>query len=100
MTDSRPRRLLPHRLGPRETETAVFGVLVNFGRNSKEKGRLPRNAISYKHLVIYEQSSYTFVYSSSLPGYDAGREKRAILNRCFVTKFREFQAIRVVKPES
>jgi hypothetical protein len=73
MTDSRPRRLLPHRFGPRVAETAVFGVLVNFGRNSKGKGRLPRNAISYKHLVIYEQSSYTFVpsYVSGLARCDA-----------------------------
>jgi hypothetical protein len=62
MTDSRPRRRPLGRSGPRAAETA-FEVLVNFGRNSKEKGgRLPRNAISYKHLVIYEQSSYTFIY--------------------------------------
>lgn len=67
MTDSRPHRRPPRRFGSRAAETAVFGVLVNFGRNSKEKGRLPRSAISYKHLVIYEQSSYTFIYSAPQP---------------------------------
>lgn len=64
MTDSHPRSRTLGRSGPHAAKTAVpFEVLVNFGRNSKEKGgSLPRNAISYKHLVIYEQSSYTFIY--------------------------------------
>lgn len=71
MTDSRPHRRPPRRFGSRAAETAVSGLLVNFGRNSKEKGRLPRSAISYKHLVIYEQSPYTFVYSTPRPAPSA-----------------------------
>lgn len=41
MTDSRPhrrrRRCPPRRFGPRAAETAIFGMLVNFGRNTKEE---------------------------------------------------------------
>lgn len=39
------------------------GLLVNFDGNPEEWGRLPRSAISYKHPVIYEQSSYISFFS-------------------------------------
>lgn len=81
MTDSRPRRRPLGRSGPRaDRNRGAFEVLVNFGRNSKEKGgRLPRNAISYKHLVIYEQSSYTFIYPPLWFAKDCECEERVLV---------------------